>query len=53
MMSFYFFFAKNMSFLEFQFNFKEVKTKRKFFRQSLTKKLSIFLSFRTISLHRK
>ena len=31
------FFAKNLSFLEFQFNYKEVKTKSKFFGQSWTK----------------
>ena len=36
------FFAKNLSFLEFQFNYKEVKTKSKFFGQSWTKNFQIF-----------
>ena len=43
MMSFYFFFAKNMSFLEFQFNFKEVKTK--IFQTIFDKKIVDFFEF--------
>ena len=48
----YVFFAKNWSFLEFQCIFKEVKTKRRIFRQSWTKQWN-FSRFSTISLHHK
>ena len=52
-MRFYFFSTKNWSFLEFKCIFKEVKTKRKVFGQSWTKHFQTFLSFNTISFHRK
>ena len=45
--------VKNRSFLEFQFIFKEVKTKKQIFRQSWTKHWLTFLGFSTVSLHHK
>ena len=50
---FYFFSTKDWSFFGFQCIFKQVKTKRKIFRQSWTKHLPTFLLFSKISLHHK